>query len=79
LFTALWSLDHIVGEGAHVLVLRFLQRLLGRLDIDLAGRIGDVRDLRIGGLGALRQRRQRRQAQRGERRVKGDTHWKPPL
>src|SRR5579864_867039 len=48
---------HVLGEGANLLVLALRQRLLGGVDIELARRVGDVRDLRIGRFGALRRRR----------------------
>jgi hypothetical protein len=47
--------DHVLGKGAHLLVLGFLQRLFGRLDVDLAGGVGDVRDVGVRRLGFLRE------------------------
>src|SRR5262245_11501864 len=55
---------HVVGERAHFLVLGFVESLLGRLDVKLAGRVGNVRNLRIGGLRALRKGGHSQQAQR---------------
>ena len=43
-------------KGANLLVLRLLQREFCRADIDLVGRVGDMRDLGIVWLGALRHR-----------------------
>ena len=47
---------HILREGTHFFVLRLLQRQFCRADIDLVGRVGDMRDLGIVWLGALRHR-----------------------
>ena len=41
---------HPLRKRAHLLVLALVERLLGRLDVKLSRRIGDMRDLWIGGL-----------------------------
>jgi hypothetical protein len=46
---------HVLGEGLDLLVTGFLLRLLGGIDVDNVGGIGDMRDLRIGWLGTLRE------------------------
>ena len=66
-FTASWSRTMSLAKSTTVLVLGFGDRQLGRLDVDDAGGIGDVRDLRIGGLVCgLRQRREASEAKRGQ-------------
>ena len=57
---------HVLRERNHVLVLGLLQRLLGGLDVELASRIGDMRDLRIVRLGPLRRGDARGEQQCGE-------------
>src|SRR5262245_7722850 len=42
--------DHLLGKGADILVLCFVQSLLTGLDVELVGRIGDVGNWGIGGL-----------------------------
>ncbi len=56
--------DHGLGEGLDLGVLGLLEGLFGRGDVELAGRVGNVRDLGIGG-GILREGRA------GERRGEG--------
>jgi len=34
--------DHLLGEGAHVLVLGLVERLFARLDVELPGGLGDL-------------------------------------
>src|SRR6185437_15259474 len=38
---------HLLGERAHLRVVRFLQRLFCRSDVDVPGGVGNVRDLRV--------------------------------
>jgi hypothetical protein len=40
--------DHLLGKGADTIVFRFLQGLLGGLDIEKVRRIDDMGNLRIG-------------------------------
>jgi hypothetical protein len=58
---------HRLGEGAHLRVVGYPQRLAGVRDVDLAGRVGDMGDLRVGrGLRRCR-RGERDRGGRGER------------
>jgi hypothetical protein len=41
--------DHLLGKGAYVAIFRFVQGLLGGLDVKYVGGVGDVGNLRIGG------------------------------
>src|SRR5262249_25894890 len=60
---------HLLGKSADVLVLRFVQSLLGGLDVKLAGGVGDVGNLRIGGfcrlVGRDRSRGEHKRARKG--------------
>src|SRR5262245_29337624 len=67
--------QHVLGKGDDLLVLGFLDDLLGRVDVDDARRIGDMGDLRIARLvGGLRKRQCADQAEGGERRNCFDMH-----
>jgi hypothetical protein len=41
--------NHLLGKGAYVAIFRFVQGLLGGLDVKYASGVGDVGNLRIGG------------------------------
>jgi len=65
---------HVFREGHHVLVRALLQRLLRGLNIELPGRISNVRDLRIGELGVLRRSDAGREQQCRERAGEPDEY-----
>src|SRR5215470_12845931 len=60
---------HLLCYSADVLVLRFVQSLLGGLDVKLAGGVGDLGNLRIGGfcrlVGRDRSRGEHKRARKG--------------
>src|SRR6185437_8017832 len=72
-------MNHVLGEVSHLLVLRLLQRELGRLDVDHARGVGDMGDLGVVGLGALSQRRKGCERQGKGRRGSEQAHRCSPL